>query len=162
MEVLGTTDKDATSSKAITATTATTAISSAVSPAPDALVFTNVTYCHPITKGCFIYAPDNTDTVNEYHHYLIGLIKELMNDYKANFVLGYHHHIPEKSEITRTIRINYSVEHTLVRPGGRTVNRKDHKGRVPVTYLNKGTEFYLVREVQFDKHLEGDIVLEYR
>ena len=130
------------------------------------ILFATDTYCHPTTRSCFMYEPNDPETVNEYHHYLIGLIKELMNmNFKANFALGYRIYQVQSSnsEITKTVRINYSVEHTLVSPGGRTVGSKDMVGTVPVTYLNKSAnDFYLVREVQFDKHLRGDIVLEYR
>ena len=123
-----------------------------------------VTYCHPTFKSCFYHQENNAHTVNEYHHYIVGLIKEIMNKgYIANFVLGYRGHHGFTNSIKKIIQINYSVEHTLVRPGGRTIAPSEHNGTVPVTYMNEtADEHYIVREVDYEKHLRGDIIFEYR
>ena len=131
-----------------------------------------ITYCVNFgSKSCFYYQ-ERSDQM-DYYFYIIPLVKELMNsnDYKYNFILGqdfnYRHFTPDKNNYDvknglPLLRLGYSYEHTLVRPGEQ-YSDNTQVGNVPVTYMNRTIENYLVRlEKSYFSQVDSfDIVFEY-
>jgi hypothetical protein len=94
--------------------------------------------------------------VNDYHQYIINLIKEILKNKEININIifcGADHDFDNNNKI---IRINFNYEHTLVKIGGRdtgnalTGNIKDDDGNN-----------YLVRIDRYDQLLNSDIIIDY-
>ena len=102
------------------------------------------------------YVDDYSLSVREYYLYCVNLFKEILsnNNYNVNIIFG-DFYVDFNNDF-KTIKIDIQYEHTIVKPGGRDVNRAPF-GNIK---LNENTN-YLVRIDNFNYFNKLDLIIEY-
>ena len=100
---------------------------------------------------------DECKHVNDYYHYILSLLKYVIdkNNLSINIILdGGEYNFSNNNKIIK-IAINY--EHTLVKEGGRSVQKDTPYGNIKYNE----NENYLVRINKFQYLNSSDIVIDY-
>ena len=99
-------------------------------------------------NGSILYYKENMGIVNDYYQYIAEIIKEII---KINNVS-----ISLYEKVEKTIHITINFEHTLVKPGGRSILYG-----TPFGAIKDGNEKYLVRIDNYQDVSKADIIIDY-
>jgi len=108
-----------------------------------------------INNSMLVYRPEDHGMIDGYYRYCITLLRNCLfrNSFNLNVILGNYNF--GFANTNKTVRIGIQCEHTLVKPGGRTVQEVIY-GTVK---HEDGT--YLIRIQEFDYINSLDCIIEY-
>jgi hypothetical protein len=105
----------------------------------------------------YIYCSDNYGIIDSYCQYVIKLLQEILcKNPEININIIFMNNYHKITNSNKTITINFNLEHTLVKQGGR-----DSKN-APIGIVNyDNSNNYLVRIDRYHELIAADIIIDY-
>ena len=120
-------------------------------------VFFSSKYSSKINKS-IISISDQRYFKHDYYNYTLSVLKFIINknNLSINIILGCHEYNFENKN--KTIKININYEHTLVKEGGRGVEKNTPIGKIKYSQ----NKYYLVRIDSKKKYFgSSDVIIDY-
>lgn len=104
------------------------------------------------------FRPQYDQVVREYYLYVVGLLVQAARDSRAGRVLVVGDFDPAPQSALPLMRIDFQIEHTLVKPGGRGA---DHAPSGVIAIREGEPARYLVRVHGHARLAKADVLIEY-
>jgi len=103
----------------------------------------------------YSYDKDYTCYVRQYYLYCIEMLAPIAKKSQINVIFGYYNYYFWNQK--PTVRIDFQLEHTIVKPGGR-----DSENAFQGATLVRGSDTrYLVRICQYQRLSKSDMIIDY-